>query len=443
VVLIRPPRRRGNDDGAIAVLVAVVVVTVVLPLMALVVDLGLARVMSSRARGAADAAALAAAAKTPAAAGDAATAAALAAAQDLVTADMAAPDGGWPAAWASCEDDDPLPAGTDPNPGNCISFDYGLKQVRVTVPGRSVPSIFSGVIGSSSTRTSATSTASWGDKISPTVGSCALCVLGGYSTGAEFVRVSGGDAATGTLVAAWPGRLQVTSGGGVTFATSWTSNGGYLWPTLPVKRPVQDPFAAVPAAVRATAPGGQLYGQPSKPGPSGPCSPGIYQTIDGCTGFAAGTYFVTGNPSATLSMSLRADAQDVVLFFTCSANGSGVVVAAACPSGPPPRFAGAAGAARTLAAPNEAGPALVFDSGLTRNEFLNSGSKLTIKGDVYGPNVTLRPGGSALALVQGRVVVGALSGNLTYRFSTMLQVDAPPVTSAGLGNGVVRLVRSG
>jgi len=62
---------------------------------------------------------------------------------------------------------------------------------------------------------------------------------------------------------------------------------------------------------------------------------------------------------------------------------------------------------------------------------------------VYGPGVTLRPGGTGIAVVRGRVVVLALTGSTSSFFgSTMLQVTAPPVVSGGLSNGAVRLVRS-
>jgi hypothetical protein len=433
VVLIRW-RERRPDDGAVAVLVAVVVVAVILPLLAVVVDLGLSRTLSVRFRGAADAAALAAAAAASSGA-DAATAAM--AARSLVATNLSAPDGGWGAAWESCVDPDPLPDGTDPSPGDCISFDYPLKQVRVTVPGRAIPDVFAGVTGRSTPDASATSAATWGDRISPAVGSCVLCVLGTYTSGAEYVRVSGGDAAADVLRVTWPGRLQV-SGGGVTFATSWRSTGGYIWP-LPVKRPVQDYFAASLTTMQASVP----YGQASNPGPTGDCSPGVYQTVSGCISFAPGAYYVTGNPTSNQQASLKADANNVLLFFTCSAASGGTVVAARCPSGVPPQFNGAAGGSRTLSAPGGTGFALVFDQGLAQSEVLDSDHQLTVVGDVYGPNVTLQPGGRSLSAVRGRVIVRALTGNLTYPFRTMLQVDAPPITSTGLTDGPVRLVRSG
>jgi Flp pilus assembly protein TadG len=435
VVLIRPPRR--TDDGAVAVLVAVVVVAVVLPLLALVVDLGLTRTLAARSRGASDAAALAAASHRPSLSDPSSTPLAIADAKALVAANLPTPDGGWAAAWASCVDPAPLPAATVASPGDCISFDYALKQVRVTVPGRQVPSVFAGVLGSSPPEASGTSTASWGDKISPAVGSCVLCVTDSYTSGAQTVRVSGGDAGAGTMIVTWPGRLVVT-GGGATFAASWNSIGGNISP-LPVKRAVQDYFAPALASLQGSVP----YGQTSNPGPTGGCAPGVYQTISGCTSFAAGTYYVTGNPSSTQQVSLNADATDVLLFFTCSASSGATVVAARCPSGRPPRFNGAGGAPHALRAPGGSGFALVFDQGLARTEFLNSSQQLTITGDVYGPDVTLGSGGPGSAVVSGRVVVRGLSGNLSNFLVTMLRVDAPPVTSTGLTDGPVRLVRSG
>src|SRR4051794_3385980 len=202
--------------------------------MALVVDLGLTRTLSVRSRAASDAAALAAASHHPTSANDPLTATAIDDAEALVHANLPEPDGGWSAAWAACVDDSPLPEGTTPTPGDCITFDYAVKQVRVTVPGRAVPSVFAGVFGASAPQASGTSTATWGDRISPTIGTCALCVRGTYSGGSARVFVTGGDAATDIVSVSWAGRLQVT-GGGVTFASAWNRGGGIISP-LPVKR---------------------------------------------------------------------------------------------------------------------------------------------------------------------------------------------------------------
>jgi hypothetical protein len=418
----------------------IIVVAVVVPLMAVVVDLGLTRVLSGRARNAADAGALAAAAVlTLGRSADQARTAA----QDAVAANLAAPDGTtWPQAWASCVDVSPLPDGTPPAPGNCVTIDTALKQVRVTVPPRSVPVVFAGAAGNQAMEATATSTATWADKIAPADGTCALCVLGSYYSGWERVAVSGGDAAVRTsLTLVRPGGLRVTGGGGVTFGTWWSANSTRIVSPLPVARPMQDPFATALTTLQASVP----YGQPSAPTPALPCGPGVYQTISNCGPLLPGTYYVTGNPSVTLSMSLNGDAPGVLLFFTCSASVGGTVVAARCPSGTPPRFTGAGtqvSARPTLTAPGGSGFALVFDQGLARTEGLNSSVPLTIVGDVYGPNVTLRPRGTATALVNGRVVVGSVNGNSSYPWSTMLQVDAPPVTAPGVMDGAVRLVRS-
>jgi hypothetical protein len=423
-----------------AVLVAVTVVGVVLPLLAIVVDLGLTRTFANQSRGAADAGALAAAAAALGGYTDPKDAA-----RHLVEANLPAPDGGWAAAWSSCLDPNPLPAGTDPTPGDCISVDSALKQVRVTVPGRRVPTVFSGVLGTPPTDATATSTASWGIKISPTIGSCVLCVLTSYATGWEKIRVSGADAAIGTsITAAWPGSLQVTNGG-ITFGTSWKSNGAVLSP-LPVKRVAPtDPFAALVAPLQAP-----VYGQVSNPPPNGPCAPGVYQNISKCTSFGPGTYYVTGSPDRAQTVTLNADANNVLLYLTCSAFMGGTAVAARCPSGQPPHFAGTgttSGSSHTLTAPGGAGLALVFDQGLSDTATLTGGASysgtasLTVNGDVYGPNVTLRSGYRA-ATVNGRVVVNAVNGGNVLPLSTMLVVNTPPAPPPAIVDGAVRLVRS-
>ena len=439
-------RARTTADrrpGVIAVTVAVVVAGVVLPLLALVVDLGLTRVLSGRARDAADAGALAAAALAPGVGDTAGATAAVKAAQDAVAANVTAPDDmTWSEAWSACVDPSPLPIGTVPSPGNCVSFDLALKQVRVTVPQRRVPTVFAGVLGASPPVASATSTASWGVKVTPAVGSCALCVLDSYSGGIESTTVAGGDAAIGdTLRVLRYGALRVT-GGGVTYANSWFPGGTIL--PLPVRRPAPvDPYASSLLGL-LTVNGQPAYGQASAAVPDGStCHPGIVQSINGCDAFTPGTYVITGVPSATAQMSLNADAADVVLVFTCSAYNSAGVVAAACPSGLPPKFNGSGKGSHQLTAPGGSGLALVFDKGLARKEQLDGSAQLTVTGDVYGPNVTLRDGLGGIGVVHGHVVVGAVYySRFTTPGRTVLSVDLPPVSTQPMADGPVRLVRS-
>ena len=143
-------------------------------------------------------------------------------------------------------------------------------------------------------------------------------------------------------------------------------------------------------------------------------------------------------------MSLNVDAKDVVVVFTCSASGGPTrVVAASCPSGRPPRFNGSGKGSHVLSAPGGSGLALVFDTGLSRKEQLDGSAQLTVNGDVYGPDVTLRDGAAGIGVVHGHVVVGAVTysrGGTPGR--TVLSVDVPPETTPPIADGPVRLVRS-
>ena len=130
-------------------LVALVVVAVVLPLLALVVDLGLTRTLSARSRGASTPPRSRRRPSARPLRDDPSTAAAIDDAKALVAVNMPAPDGGWPAAWASCVDAGPLPEGTAAAPGDCISFDYALSRSASRSPGAAVPSVFAGVFGTS------------------------------------------------------------------------------------------------------------------------------------------------------------------------------------------------------------------------------------------------------------------------------------------------------
>jgi hypothetical protein len=444
VVLMSPRAERRPDDGAVAILITVVVVAVIMPLMAVVVDLGLARLLAQQSRGGADAAALAAAAVQPhpQSLADPQATAAVGQIKALVAANLPAPAGGWDQAWATCVGPDPLPSIA--GPGSCISFDFTSKQVRVTAPQRNVPTIFSGALGRRAPTVSATTTASWGSDAAAST-PCALCVLGNYGGGRKAVTVSGGDVAVGGSLSVSNGGGSLTaSGGQVTYAGSLIAT-GTVSPTPVVGPAPTDPFASSLVTLRTMPNGQSVYGQASGL-PFGPCQPGVYQDVSLCTSFGKGRYFVTGRPDRTVTVSLNADASDVVLLFTCSASGAVGVVAHACPSGLPPRFVGTGIGSHTVtAAGGGAGLALVFDTGLVRNERLTGNGKLTINGSVYGPGVTLRDGGSTSRAVVngGRVVIGAVSFTTANPGATMLEIAAPPTTPQSVPDGPVRLVSTG
>ena len=446
MVLIRAHARRRLDDGAVAILVTVVVVAVILPVLAIVVDLGLARLLSQQSQGAADAAALAAASTHPRslaeaqAAGNATEQVKALTAANLPT--LHPNPGEWDQAWATCVDPDPLPSIA--GPGSCISFDFTSKRVRVRVPRRTVPTIFSGVLGRGAPAASATTVATWGSD-APAASPCALCVLGNYGGGRKVVTVSGGDAAVGgsLSVSSGGGSLAVTDGGRVTYGGGLSTAGSVSPPPVVGPAP-SDPFASSLVAFRTMPNGQSVYGQPSGTA-VGSCQPGVYQDVSLCLSFAPGTYYVTGRPSGnSVQVSLNADASGVTLFLTCSATGGPTgVVARACPSGSLPRFIGTVLGSHTLTAPGSGtGLALVFDAGLVRNERLNGNGQLTVNGDVYGPGVTLRDNaGASVAVVNGRVVVQNVSFTSSANpGSTMLRITVPPPGAQLAADGPVRLV---
>ena len=433
-------RRPEADDGVVAIVVAIVVVGVVVPLMAIVVDLGLTRMLAGQSRGAADAAALAAAgtAKANESTGDLSQADSDARA--LVQANLPAPPGGWTAAWATCIDPTPLP--TIVGSGSCISFDSMLKRVRVTVPQRNVPIAFSGVLGVSSLHAAATTTATWGLDPSPT---CALCVFGNYTGGRKGVQVTGDNVLVGGDLNVSSAGSLIATGGQVRFGGHRYGSGTVSPTPIADTRPIGDPYAATLDALSRTTPNGlPVYGQrASTVPPNSSCAPGIYQDITNCTTITGnGTYFVTGRPGTNVNVSLNADASQVLLFFTCSAGGVGPVVAAPCsPWSTMPRLVGTN---RTITAETGSDLAVVFDAGLTRSQRL-SGSGfgaggLTINGSVYGPNATLGGSGSTQATVNGHVVVAGVSFS-TFGSSgtTVLQVTVPPPTPQPVPDGPVRL----
>jgi Flp pilus assembly protein TadG len=164
---VRPHAVRP-DDGAVAVLTALVVTFVVIPLMAIVVDLGLARVVQQRAENAADSAALAAAMVGPEDAESLARAAAVA--REYATRNTGGDAG--EADWEGCTDPEPLPTTVEP----CVSVDLERRLVRVVLPGTETPSALAGLMGRSVPVVSGSATAAWSPSgVDP---ACPLCASG-------------------------------------------------------------------------------------------------------------------------------------------------------------------------------------------------------------------------------------------------------------------------
>jgi hypothetical protein len=459
VLSVRRPRARRDDDrGIVAVVVALVVVFVVMPLLALVVDLGLSRAASGQARTTADAAALAAALATASG-----PEAARAAARSIAADDFGVPDD----QWATCVDAHPLPSGTAPSPGDCVSFDFVAKQVRVTLPPRAIPSVFSGVLGARPPAASATSTATWGG-FSRT---CVLCVLGSYDGGAQQLQVRDGDVAVGGDLTVGPAALLTDSGGSVTAGGHIGDVSGLS--TTPGRGSVPaDPFAAQLtslAALPEAAPSAV-----AKPWPdhvdchpptyqdtrpcSADCTPGTYQDVSWCTSFAPGVYVLTGVPLPAPNrptITLHAGGAGVVFYVTCG-TGSWPFSVHPAPCSqqtslqPRINFEAGGGTLTLRGHAGYAGLALAFDPSAppssNTNQRFSGGGTLTVNGSIDGPTVVLRdpspPNSGRLVVTGGRVVVGAVaySGLSPTPAHPYLTVLAPAADA--LPDGPVRLVSS-
>ena len=445
-MVLTPPRlprvRTDDDEGLVAVITALVVVLVVRPLLALVVDLGLTRVAGGQARVAADAAALAAAAKQRDAAG---VAAAVEAAHRLGRENFGVQDD----QWASCIDQQPLPAGALPAPGNCVSFDLAAKQVRVTMPVRRVPGVFSGVLGSSPPAASASAVASWGAFAQP----CTLCVVGSYDGGVQQLEVRGGDVAIGGDLTVGRGAALVTDAGRTVSVGGRVSVGGDLR-TTPVPGGVPtDPFASQLAALAALPAASLSAVSAARPADPARCTPGTYQDVSDCQAFDPGVYVLTGGPQpdgARATITLKGSGTGVVFYVTCSTPLFVFPVRpAACSpltSSQPRINVPVAGSATLGGHPGYAGLVLAFDpsSGATQR-FAGNGT-LTLNGSIDGPAVTMRDPTAASAgrvvVSGGRVVVGAVlyQNPAASPVHPYLTVQAP--TAEPLPDGPVRLLPS-
>ncbi|HET9657953.1 MAG TPA: pilus assembly protein TadG-related protein [Kineosporiaceae bacterium] len=324
LVLTRRTRPGARDDrGAVAVLVAVFV-TVLLGLCAIVVDLGLARAMQRDAQTASDSAALAAATtmqglmflsngspsatKLTDAEGQAVTAAKTYARLNLGIAD---------ADWKGCSDPHALGDTPDAGAGNtCISFGGGL--VRVVLPQQNSPSIFSGVFGTQRIGYGSTSTGQW--ELIPSA-SCWLCVQGqaggvGLDIGDGTAWESSGDVRVGTRVAAtvsartgWMWALS----GRILYTGGTPTN---AWRFFPVPQ-----TTSTTSAVTTLANANTWVGQSVSTSPAGPeCRPGVYNTVEHCVQFFAGTYVLTGSTDFTGTASVSSMGP-VTFYLTCSHEG--------------------------------------------------------------------------------------------------------------------------
>ncbi|WP_377643646.1 pilus assembly protein TadG-related protein [Oryzobacter terrae] len=235
-------RRRGRpgreERGAVAVLVAISF-TVFVVLLALVVDLGLARDTRRVSQNAADASALAAAntlypaSACPTGGTKPCTADAVAAVKSYAQVNF----GVAPAQWTSCSAT--VPSGYVAVGGtSCIAFNNATSPTKVWVkmPTRNVQTAFAGIIGKSQVPVSSQAEAELGTEVK-----CSLCFLGPVDAGNADFSVTGGAIAVNGNVDAGPNSIWTATSNGVV----GTVNGGVFSPAPTPISPFADPMAGL------------------------------------------------------------------------------------------------------------------------------------------------------------------------------------------------------
>jgi Flp pilus assembly protein TadG len=390
---VRAGRARPDDDrGAITLIVAAMLV-VMIGLAALVVDRGLAADTQRQAQNAADASALAAAVAM-AAGGPAAATNAVGAAQAYARENF----GVTAAEWGACTA--PLQAGFTPVNGmSCISQNPATKSVRVTLPSRQVPSVFSGIFGVSSRTVASAATAGFGG---PPGSDCLLCVLDTLNGQSGGISVTGGGATAETMNFNNVGGITAT--GGTINYVNWNNNGRMSTPPVRVGA-VVDPYSTVPPpAVSGTAVNG-----------SGACTPGNYIDVSGCTSFASGLYVIVGGNRGT-GNEITAPANQVTFFMTCSDTVGSTVTVRPCRNGGEAggSFGGAGRSSTVLMSGPASGTyrdmALFVDPNNTAPQSWRGNGTLRVTGILYSPNSAGLDDtrGNGRILVNGRMVVGSI-----------------------------------
>jgi Flp pilus assembly protein TadG len=377
---------RRDDAGAVAVVVAAVSVMLV-GLLAVVVDLGLARDNQLKAQNAADAAALAAATSLARTVNPGSvTAAEIAQARSL--ADQYVQANGWQAG-----------IGT-------FTVDPAAQRVTVILAPVQSPRIFAGAIGQGTPTVGASAQATWARAPAP----CAVCVLGDLSAqNGQTVNSAGNVLIRGNLSVGPNG--VVSSGSGIVGYGAGVTNSGTVTPAPVPITPITDPYAVTPAL--PPGPPAPALGTPVTTATSGQCAPGTYDDITACRTLAPGVYIVTGQNRFSGNINIVSNG-GVLLYFTCSTTAGAATVSAPCPPG---TQGGSLDFAGTVHATIDAitgpsaiyrGLAIVYDRNNTAPLAIIGGPNITINGGVYAAAATLRNTGPGPLIVNGSLVVGAV-----------------------------------
>ncbi len=428
---LRALARRGTpgDDGVVLVLTALAL-AVLFASAALAVDLGNLGQTAQNAQDAADSAAVSGAGllRSSASLGQVVTEVERYVQDNYsaVSADGSSL-GGASSSWDTCTS---APAGYVAPPdsyGNvqdCISFDTSnastASVVSVEVPPRSVPSTFSGTLGSGPATVTAAATASLSPQSSP----CALCVLSGsgtslQTTGSSTLSVateSGGSAilvssSADPAISAGGASSIVATGGAI--GVVGTATGDVSPAPVTGVGATADPLSSLAAPI----PGPQQ----SDPHVTGDRSvtivPGTYASITVDSGTLAldpGTYVVTGafvvrGDASVYSVGSGELPAGVTLYFTCGTASAPSPCAAPGQPGGSLDLAGGSGFGLDAPTTGALENVLVYyDRFDTSPLVIDGDSGFTSTGTVYAKSAALEMAGATVGL-DSLVDVGSLS----------------------------------
>ncbi|MFC5729797.1 MULTISPECIES: pilus assembly protein TadG-related protein [Nocardioides] len=389
MVLVR--RHDRDERGAAAVLVAVMGVLLLL-MVGLVLDLGLARDTRGKSQNAADASALAAGNVLYDDAGSPDFGAAVAAAKAYAGQNFDVS----PADWSACTDSGRLAHTPDASP--CISFDSvsAPTKVRVRIPDRRVDTAFAGLAGieSFTIATAARVVLDRGGVLD-----CGLCVLG---SGVEHdlqngdATVHGGNIHFNGSVAVSNNGLVATDGN-ITVEGSASGGMANYSPDPRTGYPaIDDPLATLALPPDMTGLTGQtIAGNECPPGP------GIYSGLNlrgktctlppGLYVVAGGLWDLAGNTATQLN------GTGVTIYLTCSS----LAQPRQCAQGEQGATIDASGnATLAIKAPTSgplAGLSIVYDRNNSQTLRLTGNGGAGFTGTIYGKSATLQMNGNGCA----------------------------------------------
>lgn len=382
---LRTGEKQPDEEGAIAVVIALLATVLVL-MLALVVDLGLARDTRRQSQNAADASALAAANTLwpvnacPSGGAKPCVADAVAAVKSyaLVNFDVSA------TAWSACTAS--MPAGYVAMGGtSCIAFNSATNptKVWVRIPTRDVDSIFAGVIGRSEIAVGSQAEAELGLEVK-----CSLCFLGAVDAGNADFSVTGGAIAVNGNVNAGPNSYWISQFNGVV----GTVNGGVFTPPSQTISPFADPLASLALPLGDSAHSTSF---------NNPCTqgPGVYNS----------SFEFPNNGSCTLSAGLYVVKADWGMKNNTVVNAmAGVTLFV-----PKPGYLDFKNGIINLAAPTSGSfkdLAIVYARDNTNDVSLQGNGSTSITGVVYAPASLLDfNGNSCFGFSQGPVVANGVN----------------------------------